>query len=314
MNTELNHTHAKGHIENDGHKIYWEDWGNPKATPIFLMHGGPGGGFEERHKTMFDPKVHRVIFHDQRGSGRSLPFADTENNTSQGLIEDIEVLRKHLGIDKMYVMGGSWGSTLSLLYTIAHPERVARLLIWGVFLIRQFEVDFVNEGYPRYFYTEAWERFISLVPEAHRKKGDDVMRYYAEKIESKDAEVARKYADEWTLWEISLCSILYDPKKLESETMGDKNNVALARIEMHYFLNKCFVPENFILDNIHKIKHIPCSLVQGRFDMCTPPISAIDLKKAYGANLSLEIVNAGHLTSDPEMARALNEIINTLLI
>ena len=298
----------------DGHTIYWEDWGNPEAKPIFSLHGGPGGGFSDRHKFLFDPKVHRVIFHDQRGSGRSTPFADTAHNTTQDLVGDIEVLRVHLGIEKMYVMGGSWGSALSLFYAIAQPERVERLLIWSLFLARQFEVDFVNEGYPRYFFPQEWERFIALVPEEHRGTGDDVMRYYAEQINSADEAVARKYADEWTLWEITLCSVVYDPVALERETMGDRDNLAVARLETHYFLNKCFVPENYILDNIDKIRHIPCSLVQGRFDMCTPAISAVDLKKAYGDNLELTLVNSGHLSSDPEMFKVLTALARERLV
>ena len=226
---------AKGFLETDGHKIYWEDWGNPKAKPIFLIHGGPGGGFEDRHKLLFNPKIHHVIFHDQRGSGRSIPFASTENNTSQSLIKDIEKLREYLNLEKIYIMGGSWGSTLSLLYAIAHPERVGKILIWSLFLARQFEVDFVNEGYPKYFFTEAWDRFISLVPKASRNNGDEVMRYYASKINSKSSVIARKYADEWSLYEMSLCSILYNPTVLEKKTIGDKSNLALARLEIHYF-------------------------------------------------------------------------------
>ncbi|MES2471103.1 MAG: prolyl aminopeptidase [Patescibacteria group bacterium] len=314
MNEETPNVNAKGFLETDGHQIYWEDWGNPKAPPVFFIHGGPGGGFCDRDKLLFNPALHRVIFHDQRGSGKSIPFADTKNNTTQGLVGDIEILRKHLGIEKMYVVGGSWGSALSLFYAIAHPERVKRLLVWGLFLARQFEIDFVNEGYPRYFFTEAWERFIALVPEEYRKTGDNVMGYYSKMMNSQDETEARKFADEWTLYEISLCSINYNPAALEKDVMGDKGNIAIARIETHFFLNKCFVPENYILDNVHKIQHIPCTLIQGRFDMCTPPISTHDLKRKYGDNLSLTLVNSGHLSSDPELGSALRMAITDLLV
>lgn len=289
----------------DGHSVYWEDWGNPDAKPVFHLHGGPGSCFSDRHKSLYDPQKHRVIFHDQRGAGRSVPFAGTENNTSQLLVADIEKLRKHLAIEKMFVSGGSWGSTLSLLYAVAHPERVEGLMIWSVFLARQFEVDFVNEGYPRFFFPEAWERFISLVPETQRGTGTSVMKYYAEQMRSEDPKISSKYADEWTLWEATLLSIEYDPIELEEEVMGDKDNTAVARIETHYFLNQCFVPENYILDNIDRLKDIPCNLIHGRFDMCTPPISARDLQKAYGANLKLKWVNSGHYNTDPEMRAAL---------
>lgn len=289
----------------DGYSLYWEDWGNPAAMPIFHLHGGPGSGFSDNHKLLYDSKKHRVIFHDQRGAGRGTPFAATDHNTSQLLIEDIEKLRTHLGIETMHVSGGSWGSTLTLLYAIAHPERVQRLMIWSVFLARQFEVDFVNEGIPRYFFPEAWQRFIALVPEEHRASGDQVMRYYAEQIRSSDEAVAKRYADEWALWECSLLSVRYDPIKLEKEILEDKENTAIARIETHYFMNSCFVPENYILNNLEKIKDIPCTLVHGRFDMCTPPVSAFDLQTAYGDQLSLIWVNSGHYNSDPEMNAAL---------
>lgn len=312
MEINSSNINASGFIEADNHKIYWEDWGNANATPIFYMHGGPGGGVSESEKIIFDPKIHRVIFHDQRGSGRSTPFAEINNNTSQDLIADIELLREHLDVEKMYVMGGSWGSTLSLLYAISHPERVIKLLIYSLFLARKFEIDFVNEGYPKYFFPEAWKRFISLVPEENRKTGNDVMDYYAEKINSTDIEISNKYANEWILWETTLCSVVYNPQALEKEIIGHTEFVALAKIELHYFLNQCFIPENFILDNIQKIKHIPCYLLQGRFDMCTPPVSALDLKDSYGENLILQIVNSGHMPTDPEMETALKNAITEM--
>ena len=304
----------KGFLETGGHRLYWEDWGDPTATPIFHLHGGPGSGFSDKHKLLYDPTLHRVIFHDQRGSGKSTPLGDTADNTSQKLIEDIEALREHLGIETMHVVGGSWGSTLALLYAIAHPDRIRRLLLRSLYLARQFENDFVNEGYPRYSFPLEWERFTALVPDEARKTGDSVMRYYAEKINSTDEAEAIKYADEWTLWEACLMSIRYDPIALEKEVVGDKENLPGARIQIHYLLNKCFIPENYILDSIEKIKHIPCTLVQGRFDMCTPVVSAINFKNAYGDNLSLKIVNSGHLSSDPEMSAALLSIAREELI
>ena len=151
--------------------MYWEDWGNPESLPFLHVHGGPGGGFRDTHKLTFDPKKHRVIFFDQRGAGRSTPFAETKDNTTQHLLEDIEKLRLHLRIDKFNVFGGSWGSTLSLLYAINHPERVNSLILWGIYLGTQFENDIIAEGYARYNYPEAWERFISLVPEDKRTNG-----------------------------------------------------------------------------------------------------------------------------------------------
>lgn len=304
-----------GHLAvGDGHKIYWEDWGNPKATPIVHFHGGPGAGFNDGHKVMFDPEKHRVIFFDQRGSGKSTPFAEVADNTTQKLIEDTEKLREHLGIDTWYVVGGSWGSTMSLTYAIAHPKRVKRIVTWGVYLARQFENDFIAAGYGRYNYPEAWERFIALVPEEHRKDGTAITQYYADKLYVKDARERQKYADEWTLWEASLVSLGYSKQKTEQAVLGDERNLPIARLETNYFLNGCFIPKNYIIDTIDTIKHIPCYVVQGRFDNCTPPISAYELSKAYGENLTLQWVSSGHKRSDPEMLVALKTAINTLFI
>lgn len=293
------------------HKIHWEDWGNKDAIPIMFLHGGPGTGYSQDYQKFFNPEKHRVIFHNQRGSGKSTPYADTHENTTPDLIADIEKLREHLGIEKMYVTGGSWGSALSLFYVIAHPDRVEHFVIWSVFIGSQFEVDFVNEGYPRHYFPEAWERFIEPVPEEKRKNGDSVMRFYAEKIRSEDKEEARKFADEWTLWEMSLCSIDYDKEGLEKEIMGDEGNLSIANLETHYFLNKSFVPENHVFDNLDKIKHISCTAIQGRFDMCTPPVSIYELSKRYGENMNLKWVNCGHLSSDKLMKEALIETFNT---
>jgi proline iminopeptidase len=306
--------HNSGYLDvGDGHSLYWEDWGNENAPPIFHIHGGPGSGFTEKHKLLYDPHKHRVIFHDQRGAGRSTPFAETAHNTTQDLIEDIEKLRTQFGLEKIYISGGSWGSTLSLFYALAHPERVDKIFLWSVFLARQFEVDFVNEGYPKYFLPLEWQRFIALVPEEHRANGDAVMQYYADQIRSSDESVARKFANEWTLWETVLLKTEYDPEATEKSVLEDKDNMAVAKLETHYFLHKCFVPENYIFDNLEKIKHIPCLLTHGRFDMCTPAIAAADLAAAYGDKLELQWVNSGHSYTDPEMNKTLKTRLVTFV-
>lgn len=300
------HVNKTGYLEvGGGHTIYWEDWGNPDGYPIFSIHGGPGNGFNDSHKLLFDPTIHRVIFYDQRGCGKSTPFASTENNTTPMLIKDIEALRQELAIEKMYIMGGSWGSALSLLYSIAHPDRIKSLLIWGVYLIRELEDNWVNEGYPRYNFPEEWNRFISLVPEDKRNSGEDIMEYYAAMMRSENSTVAKKYAIEWTLWESALISLEYDPEEYEEDIVNDKTTLSIALLETHYFINHCFVSRGYILDNIKRISHIPATVVQGRFDMCTPPIAAYDLKQAYGKNLDFTWVNSGHLRTDPEMIRCL---------
>lgn len=309
-----------GHLTvGDGHKIYWEDWGNPKGFPIIHLHGGPGGGFSETHKLIYDPEIHRVIFHDQRGSGRSTPFASIKDNTTQHLLADIEKLLQYLKIDKVYVAGGSWGSTLTLAYTIAHPDRVAKMMMWGIFLNRNFEVDYLYQGMAKHTFPEAWERFISHVPKKDRGSSQQVINFYVTKLQSKDKQAALKYAAEWNLWESSTVSIKYDRQKLEREVLsGSKEqqdfNLAISRMESHYFKNKCFLPEGYILSNIKKINHIPVYVVQGRFDMCTPPVSALDLAKAYGPQLNLQIVPAGHLRSEQEIRSVLRAFASAALI
>src|SRR3990167_6088525 len=185
----------KGYLKvGNGHKIYFEDWGNPKATPIFFLHGGPGSGISDKYKLLFNIKKHRVIFHDQRGSGKSKPFANIINNTTQDLVSDIEKLANHLKINKFTLIGGSWGSTLSLVYAISNPNRVKRLVIWGIYLARKFETDYVNEGYPKHTFPEAWQRFISHVPLYSRLNGNSIMKYYAKKIRDKNKSVVKKYS------------------------------------------------------------------------------------------------------------------------
>ncbi|MDB5182631.1 MAG: Proline iminopeptidase [Candidatus Saccharibacteria bacterium] len=310
MQTDEN-VQAKGLLDvGDGHQIYWEDWGNPKAAAIMHFHGGPGGGFNDSHKLLFNPKKHRVIFFDQRGCGKSTPFAETKNNTTQKLIEDTEKLREHLKIEQMYIVGGSWGSTMVLAYAIAHPDRVKSMVAWGIYLGSQFENDLISAGYFRYTYPEAWERFISLVPREHQTDGTSITKYYAGKLNSPDKTEASKHADEWSLWETSVLTLSYDKTKMEQQTLGDINNVPVAMLETHYFLNGCFMPENYILDNIEKIKHIPFYVVQGRFDNCTPPVTAYELGKVYGENMTLQMVNAGHKRSDPELQAGLRAAIN----
>jgi proline iminopeptidase len=202
-----NHIITSGNLNvGNGHALYWEEWGNPDGPAIMHLHGGPGASFNDSHKAIYDPSIHRVIFYDQRGNGKSQPFASTDHNTTQDLIADIERLREHFKLDTMYVAGGSWGSTLALLYAIAHPKRVRRLFLWSLYLIRQFENDWVNEGYPRYNFPEEWERFIGLVPKEHRTNGTTIMQYYANKMRSPDAAEARRHAFEWTLWEAALLS------------------------------------------------------------------------------------------------------------
>lgn len=240
-----NYVNKAGYLDvEQGHSIYWEDWGNPDATPIIHLHGGPGSGFHDGHKLLYNPALHHVIFHDQRGSGRSTPFGETDNNTTQALVGDIDKLRDHLDIDTpAYISGGSWSSTLALVYAITYPEDVKKLMIWSIYLASQAEDDYVNEGHQRFSFPEAWERFIGLVPLDRRNSGRNIMNYFSDIIRSPDPEVAMLYSDEWTLWESSLVSTNYDRQELEQEVLGDPKNLAIAKLETHYFQNQCFIPE-----------------------------------------------------------------------
>lgn len=303
---EDKHVLKSGHLDvGDGHKIYYEEWGNKKASPIIHLHGGPGAGFSSSHKRIYDPKKHHVIFHDQRGAGKSLPYADVKNNTTQKLIEDIGKLKKHLSIsDPTHVVGGSWGSTLALVYAIEYPDQVKSLLMWGIFLNRTDEIDYLYQGGPKTHFPEAWKRFINLVPPGKRGSSMDILKFFFEKFHSTNEQEAARYANEWTLWEASVCSLNYDSAKLEEEVFKE-NNLAIANVEAHYFINNCFIPPGYILDNLKKIAHIPATVVQGRYDFCTPPYSAVDLLDAYGGNLSLHMVNNGHLRSEFETLASL---------
>lgn len=300
------HLIGSGHLGvGDGHSIYWEEWGDPAGVPVVCLHGGPGAGFNDTHKALFDPAKHRVLLHDQRGCGRSTPTGSLAHNTSADLVADIEALMRHRGWETAHVAGGSWGSTLSLLFAIAHPERVRGLLLWSVYLLRRRDDEWVTLGGPRTHFPEEWERFIAPVPAALRDSGRAVTRWYHERITSPDAEEAMRYARAWTVWEGSLCSLSYDADVVAAHVAGDANTVPCAAIESHFIGNGGFVPENHILDSIGAIRHLPCTVVQGRFDMCTPPFQAVDLAHAYGENLDLHLVNAGHLRTEPELMKAL---------
>jgi proline iminopeptidase len=303
-----------GHLDvGNRHKIYWEDWGNPRGFPIIFLHGGPGAGISDRHKLSYDPLKHRVIFFDQRGSGKSTPYASIKHNTTQDLIADIVKLRKHLNIKRAHLVGRSWGSALALAYAISHPESIKHMVIGGVYFGTSFENNHISAGYAKYTYPEAWERYIALVPDDHRTDGTSITQYYANKMNSSNIKEAKKYADEWTLWEASTLSLSYDKRKLETEILSE-DNLAIAKLETHYFLNNCFMPDNYILDNVNKIKHIPCYVIQGRFDNYTPPITAYSLSKAYGKNLTLQWISAGHSGKDPEISAVNIAIANTFLL
>lgn len=280
----------------DGHELYWVDWGNKDITnPVFYLHGGPGGGFTERDFNRFDPQKQRVVFHDQRGSGRSTPFALTENNTSQHLVSDVAKLKDELGFEKISLYGLSWGSTLSLLFAIAYPDAVEKMLIGGIFLARKVDNEFYLHGRIASHFPEAWKRFSSLVPNA---SGKSISEHYRTMMASDDADERKRFAKEWMMYESSILKLDYVPANIERE-LADFASESLAYLEAHYILNDCFIDENYIIDNADKLNDIEqIVIVQGRYDFICMPSAAYDLKEALGDNALLHFVMSGHSGSD----------------
>ena len=292
----------------DIHKIYYEQLGNPNGKPILFLHGGPGAGFSSFHKNFFDQERYRIIFFDQRGSGKSEPYAETRNNTTQLLIQDIEQIRNHFKIDKWILFGGSWGSTLALLYSIFFPEKCSALILRGVFLGTKKEIDwFLYEMYR--FFPEAHKKFINSIPSKYHS---DILNWYYKKIHSNVKSKSLKASASWNEYESS-CSTL---KYVERKNSG-LESLAIAKIETHYFVNNCFIEDNFIINNIKKIIHIPAFIVQGRHDVICPPNTA--MKLFYGLkNARIDIVeDAGHSAFETsifkKIVKSLDEIYKMMI-
>lgn len=279
----------------DGHEIYWVDWGNTNVKqPIFHLHGGPGAGFSERDFNKFNPLKHRVIFHDQRGAGRSIPYASIENNTTEDLLADIEALRKLLGFERISLYGRSWGSTLALLYAIKHPEIIANMLIGGVFLARKTDADFYFRGGVASFFPEVWEEFSHLADST-----ETAAEFYRDKLLEGSAEEQKSYAEAWMKYEASIMKLDYVPQNIDRAVAGP-NTKSLAVLEAHYLLNNCFIPENYILDHATELSEIAkIIIVQGRYDVVCIPHAAYLLHKKLKENSVLHIVAAGHASGDP---------------
>lgn len=313
-NTDIINEHIirSGRLDaGDGHKLYWVDWGNENITvPIFYLHGGPGEGFDEEDFAKFDPARHRVVFHDQRGSSRSTPFASLENNTTQDLVTDITKLREHLEFDSVNLYGVSWGSTLALLYAIEKPEAINKMLIGSVFLGRKSDSDYYLGGQAGVHFPEAWQRFIENVP---KEKRDDIGAYYYEKLRSNNESERKHFAKEWMLYESSILRLDYVPAKLESG-LKDFAAESLAYLEAHYIFNACFIEDDFILKNAARIRHIPTVIVHGRYDFICSPSAAYELKQALGDNTILHMTAAGHSTGETTQREVVKAYINTFLV
>ncbi|MFN2119455.1 MAG: prolyl aminopeptidase [Anaerolineales bacterium] len=284
-----------------GHELYVEECGSPSGLPVLFVHGGPGAGCETYHRRFFDPNIYRIILFDQRGAGRSTPHASVEHNTTADLVADMEALRAELGIHRWVLFGGSWGSTLSLIYAETHPENVLGLILRGIFLCRPHEIAwFYQQGTSRVF-PDFWQDFIQPIPEGER---DDLLRAHHRRLMGDDEVARMASAKAWSLWEGRTANL--HPHKEVTDFFGEPRvALALARIEAHYFLNDCFLAPNQILRDIHRIADIPGYIVHGRYDLICPLENAWELAHAWPL-AQLEIVpEAGHSASEAGIIDAL---------
>ena len=280
----------------DGHSLYWELSGNPDGKPVVFLHGGPGGGSSPKHRRQFNPDKYKILVFDQRGCGKSTPFASLEANTTWHLVGDIEKLRTEVAkVQQWQVFGGSWGSTLSLCYAQAYPERVTELVLRGIFLFEQNEIDWLYRYGASELFPEGWDDFTGLVPKDER---GDLVGAYRRRLTAEDTDVQLAAAKAWSTWEGLTVTLLPDPKML-AEFTEDSRAIAIARIENHYMANKGWLEEGQLLKGAEKLHDIPGIIVQGRHDNCTPPSAAWKLKKAW-PEVELQIVpDGGHLYSEP---------------
>ena len=280
------------------HELYYEQVGNPNGQPAVFLHGGPGGGLTLDYRRYFDPEIYRVVLFDQRGSGQSTPHASLEDNTTWHLVEDIERLREHFGIERWLVFGGSWGSTLALTYAETHPDRVTALVLRGIFLCRPREIRwFYQEGEgASAIFPDTWEHYVEVIPKSERA---DMLSAYYRRLMSDDESVRLEAARAWSIWEGSTSKLFPDPDLINQYGEPHKA-LALARIECHYFVNNIFFDsDNYLIENVGKIRHIHAVIVQGRYDIVCPMMSAWDLHRAW-PEADLQIVpDAGHSITEP---------------
>lgn len=293
------------------HTMYWEQSGNASGIPVLFLHGGPGAGSTPGHRRFFDPAYYRIIIHDQRGAGRSTPLGEIQDNTTPHLIEDIEALRQHLGIERWLVFGGSWGSTLALAYGEAYPARCLGFILRGIFLCRKSEIDWFLYGL-RHFFPEAWHDFVAPLSPHER---NDILAAYYQRLLNPDPAVHMPAARAWSRYE-GRCSTLLPSPETVNYFSGDIVALGLARMEAYYFSHNIFLPENALLDNINKLHDLPAVIVQGRYDAVCPIVSANDLHRAWPQAEYVIIDDAGHSAWEPGIRAALvqaTEKFKTLL-
>ncbi|HET7728639.1 MAG TPA: prolyl aminopeptidase [Usitatibacter sp.] len=287
--------YASGMLDLDApHRMYYEQSGNPRGVPVVFLHGGPGAGASAIHRQFFDPAFYRIVIFDQRGAGRSTPLGHLDRNTTPLLVEDLERLRRHLRIDRWMVFGGSWGSTLAIAYGEQHPERCLGLVLRGIFLCRPSEIDWFLYGLKAIF-PEAWRTFAHFIPDAER---GDLLEAYHRRLVDPDPAVHMPAARSWSVYEGS-CSTLLPNAALVADFATDRVALGLARIEAHYFRNGIFLPPDSLMQRIDRLKAVPAVIVQGRYDIVCPAITADDLHRAWPEAEYTVVADAGHSAFEP---------------
>jgi proline iminopeptidase len=284
------------------HTIYIEECGNPRGKPIVFLHGGPGGGIDPAYRRYFDPRKWRIILFDQRGCGHSTPHAELRENTTWDLVDDIERIRQAVGIDRWVVFGGSWGSTLSLAYSQAHPSRVKALVLRGIFLLRRSELEWFYQSGASDLFPDVWEDYLKPIPPRERS---DMMKAYYKRLTSRSRKVRIEAAKAWTVWEGSTSKLRIDALAVKRCRDGHFAE-SFARIEAHYFVHGGFLKkETQLLDNVRRIRHIPGVIVQGRYDVVCPMRSAWDLHRAWPEAKLIVVPDAGHSMAETGIRSAL---------
>jgi proline iminopeptidase len=293
--------YRQGMLEVDAlHTLYWEECGNPDGQPVLFLHGGPGGGTSPTHRRFFDPAHYRIVLFDQRGAGKSTPLGEYRNNTTALLIDDIEKIRTMLGIEQWLVFGGSWGSTLALAYGEEYPDRCLGFVLRGIFLCTKTEVDWFVNGV-NHFYPEVHQRFAEAIP--HSERGN-LLQAYVKRLFCDEPAIYKEAARNWSRYEGS-CLFLEPQAQAIEDFESDEISLGIGRLEAHYMLNGAFMDEDQLIKNIHKIRHLPAVIVQGRYDVICPPVSAYRLHQAWPSAKMHMIVNAGHAAMEPGIATEL---------
>lgn len=290
----------------DGQRVYWEQSGNPDGKPVVFLHGGPGAGTSPWHRRFFDPERYRIVLFDQRGCGRSTPHAsdpaaDLRHNTTWHLVADIELLRRNLGIERWQVFGGSWGSALALAYAQSHPDAVSEIVLRGVFTLRRHELEWFYEGGASAIFPDRWEAFIEPIPMVERSR---MIEAYHRRLTDPDPAVHGPAGVAWTTWEASTLT-LHPDDDLVASMAEPTAAVAFARIENHYFMHGGWLREGQLIEDAGAVRHIPAVIVQGRYDVCTPMMTAWDLHRAWPEAELVVVPDASHSASEPGIASAL---------